>query len=160
MQLVNVIPSNWKNNLKYSDTFSQNLILLGHHLVTSNSLFSIEKLEPREFYCIISSSRNKKPTSQIYFEKKFDSKELDWRVIYTSPRKVTTNTYLRSLQYKILNNILYLNENLFVFGLSTTSSCSFCNSFGKDIAHLFCDCTITQYLWKKLQLKLDNDIIL
>ena len=26
MQLVNAIPSNWKNNLKYSDTNSQNLI--------------------------------------------------------------------------------------------------------------------------------------
>ena len=24
---------------------------------------------------------------------KFDSKELDWRVIYALPRKVTTNTY-------------------------------------------------------------------
>ena len=31
---------------------------------------------------------------------------------YTLPRKVTGNTYLRSLQYKILNNILYLNEKL------------------------------------------------
>ena len=51
---------------------------------------------------------------QIYFEKKFDSKELDWRVIYALPRKVTTNMYVRSFQYKILNNIIYLNEKLFV----------------------------------------------
>ena len=160
MQLFNAIPSNSKNNLKHSDTYSQNLILLDHHLVRSNSLFSIEKLESRELYCIINFSRNNKPTSQIYFEKKFDSKELDWRVIYTLPRKVTTNTYLRSFQYKILNNILYLNEKLFVFGLSTTSSCSFCNSFGENITHLFCDCTITQCLWKKLQLKLKDDITL
>ena len=129
-------------------------------MIKSNSLFSTEKLESRELYCIINSSRNNKPTSQIYFEKKFDSKELDWRVIYTLPRKVTTNTYLRSFQYKILNNILYLNEKLFVFGLSTTSSCSFCNSFGENITHLFCDCTITQCLWKKLQLKLKDDITL
>ena len=99
MQLVNAIPSNWKNNLKHSDTYSQNLILLDHHLVKSNSLFSIEKLESRELYCIINSSRNNKPTSQIYFEKKFDSKELDWRVIYTLPRIVTTNIYLRLFQY-------------------------------------------------------------
>ena len=60
MQLVNAIPSNWKNNLKHSDTYSQNLILLDHHLVKSNSLFSIEKLESRELYCIINSSRNSK----------------------------------------------------------------------------------------------------
>ena len=122
-------------------------------------MFNIEKLKSRErFYCIINSSCNNKPTSQIYFEKKFDSKELDSRVIYTLPRKLTANTYLRSLQYKILNNILYLNEKLFVFGLSPTSSCSFCSSFGENIAHLFCDCTIMQCHWKKLQLKLKDNI--
>ena len=148
MQLVNAIPSNWKNNLKHSDTYSQNLILLDHQLVKSNSLFNIEKLESRELYCIINSSRDNKPAPQIYFEKKFDSKELDWRVIYTLPRKFTTNKYLRSFQHKILNTILYLNETLFVFGLSTTSSCLFCNFFGEDITHLFCSCTITHCLWK------------
>ena len=161
MQVVNAIPSNWKNNLKkHSDTYSQNLILLDHHLVKSNSLFNFEKLESRELYCIINSSCNNKPMSQIYFEKKFDSMELDLRVIYILPRKVTTKTYLRSFQYKILNHILYLNEKRFVFEFSTTSSCSFCNCFGENVTHLFCDCTITQCLWKKLQLQLKDNITL
>ena len=150
MQLVNAISSNRKNNLKHSDTNSQNLILLDHHLVKPNSLFSIEKFGSRELYCIINSSRNSKPMSQIYFEKKFDSKELDCRVICTLPRKVTTNTYLRSFPYKILNNILYLNEKPFEFRLSTTLSCSFCNYFGENITNIFCDCTTTQCRWKKL----------
>ena len=33
MLLVNAIPSDWKNNLKHSDTYPQNHILLDHHLV-------------------------------------------------------------------------------------------------------------------------------
>ena len=136
MQLVNAKPSNWKNNLRLSDTNSPNLILLDHHLVKSNSLFSIEKLESGELYWIMNSSRNNRPTSQIYFEKKFDSKELEWRVIYTLLRKVTTNTYLRSFQYKVLNNVLYLNEKLFDFGLSTTSSSPSAILFVK-ISHIF-----------------------
>ena len=52
MQLVNSIPSNWKNNLKHSNTYSQNFILLDHYLVKSNSLFSIEKLKQRESYSL------------------------------------------------------------------------------------------------------------
>ena len=60
MQIVNAISSNWRNNLKHSDTYSHNLILLDHDMVKSNSLFSIEKLESRELYCIINSSRNSK----------------------------------------------------------------------------------------------------
>ena len=95
MQIANAIPNNWKNNLKHSDTYSQNLILLDHHLVKSNSFCNIEKLESRELYCIINSSRNNKLTSQTYSEKRFGSKELDWRVIYTLPRKFTTNMNLR-----------------------------------------------------------------
>ena len=137
MQLVNTIHSDWKNNLTHSDNYSHDLILLDHHLVKSISLFNMEKLESRELYCIINPSRNRKPTLQIYFEKKLDTKELDWRVFYTLPRKVTTNAYLRSFQYKILNNIIHLNEKIFIFGLSITSSCSFCNFFGENITHLF-----------------------
>ena len=38
LQLVNAISSNWKNNLKHSDTNSQNLMLLGHYLVKPNYL--------------------------------------------------------------------------------------------------------------------------
>ena len=37
MQPDNNIPSNWKNNLKHSSAYSQNLILLENHLVKSNS---------------------------------------------------------------------------------------------------------------------------
>ena len=93
-------------------------------------------------------------------KKKIDPTELYWRVIYILPSKGTTNTYLRLFQYKILNNIFYLNEKPFVFKLFTKSFCSFCNSFGENITHLFCDCTITQCLWKKLQLKLKDNITL
>ena len=129
-------------------------------MVRFNSLFSIEKFESTELYCIINSSCNNKLTSQTYFEKKFYSKELDWRVIYMFTQKVTTNTHLRPFQYKIINNISYLNENLFIFGLSTTSSFSFWNSFNENITHFLRDCTVTQCLWKKIQLKLKDDITL
>ena len=64
-----------KKNPKHFDTSSQNLILLNHHLVKSNSLCNIQKLESRELCCFINSSRNGKLKAQIYFEKKFDSTE-------------------------------------------------------------------------------------
>ena len=41
-----------------------------------------------------------------------------------------------------------------------TLFCSFCNSFSENITHLFCDCTISQCLLKKLQLKLKHNITL
>ena len=37
MELVNTITSNWKKKFKHSDTYSQKLVLLDHHLVKSDS---------------------------------------------------------------------------------------------------------------------------
>ena len=53
---------------------------------------------------------------QGYFEAFFESSTIDWKDIYLLPRKTTINTKHRSLQCKILNNVLYLNKRLFKFG--------------------------------------------
>ena len=60
----------------------------------------------------------------------------------------------------MLNNIMYLNEKPFDFGLSTPSYCSHCNFFSENITHLFCDCAKTQCFSKKLYLKLKDDLTL
>ena len=53
-----------------------------------------------------------KPTAQAYFEKKCQNPELAWKDIYTLPRHVKINTNICIFQYKLLHNILYLNEML------------------------------------------------
>ena len=56
---------------------------------------------------------SKPPTSQLYVEKMLGFGKVEWEKVYMLPRIVTTESSLRSFQYKILNNILYLNERLF-----------------------------------------------
>ena len=112
--------SDWKNNLKHLNTYSQNVILLGHHLLKSISLINIEKFESREFYYIINSLHNNKPTSEMYFGKKvwFKGVRLEDH-LYITTKSYRKHT-LMSLQYKLVFNIPYLNEKLFTFGISTT----------------------------------------
>ena len=71
------------------------------------------------FSTLMSNIENK-PTCQIYFEKMFLCKSIKWDEIYLLTRKVTYNTYLRCYQYKILNNILYLNNKLYTFNLTNS----------------------------------------
>ena len=59
-------------------------------------------------------------------------------------RKVTKNAYLRSFQYKILNNVLYLNKKLPTFGLSNTQLCSNCKMEEETTSHLFYYCAYIQ----------------
>ena len=83
-------------------------------------------MNSKENYSIIISSKVNILVSQIYFEQKFPLYNFLWKDIYILSHKVTVNAYLRSFQYKILNNLLYLNKKLENFGLSNTELCSFC----------------------------------
>ena len=67
---------------------------------------------------------NCKPTSQMYFDNLFQNNLsgllVTWNQIYILTRKVTIYSYMHCFQYRIINNILFLNENLYIFGISVT----------------------------------------
>ena len=69
--------------------------------------------------------------------------KFDWGKIYKLPRITTINTYLRSFQYKILKNILFLNKKLFVFAWKMHH---YARSIMKKIPlHIFSECTYLIY---------------
>ena len=79
---------------------------------------------------------------QYWWQKNiFLNMKFDWRNIYSLPRITTINTYLSSFQYKICNNILFLNKKLFVFWMKNTPSCSFCTKKDESLLHIFSKCT-------------------
>ena len=61
------------------------------------------------------------------------------------------DTNLRIFQYKILNNVLYLNEKLFRFKKVLCPLCFFCQSENEAPIHLFHCCIKTNLLWYKLK---------
>ena len=71
---------------------SSNLVLLDHQLLKNNCTLLIEKMNSKEIYSFIISSKVNIPTSRIYFEKKFPLYNFQWEDIYTLPGKVTKNT--------------------------------------------------------------------
>ena len=66
-------------------------------------------------------------------------------------RIVTIDSSLSSFQYKILDNILYLNGRLYKFYIVDSPLCSLWGAYNKSIKHLFCTCTVTQKLWDQLK---------
>ena len=85
---------------------------------------------------------------------------MDWKQIYLLPRLVTLDNYSRSFQYKILNNVLYLNKKLFTFRKSTSPLCPFCKFSDETVLHLFYECDVVQSLWNELDLFFENDFTL
>ena len=70
-----------------------------------------------------------------------------WKHIYTLPRITTIDSKLRCFQYKILYNILYLNQKLILFRKHNTSLCSFCNLEDETVFQIFFHCSKTKRLW-------------
>ena len=72
----------------------------------------------------------------------------------------TIDTTLSSFQDKIVNNIVFLNKRLYIFGIANTALCSFCKTLEETTMHIFYDCIYVKSLWEKPQTKFQNDIIL
>ena len=125
-----------------------------------NTLLGIEKLNPRQLYSLLVYTHPYTPTSQKYFNELLKTDSLDWKQIYLLPRLVTLGSYCRSFQYKILNNVFYLNKKFFTFWKSTWPLCPFCKLSDKTVLHLFYECNIVQNLWSELDLFFENDFTL
>ena len=80
-----------------------------------------------------------------------------WKQIYILPCLVILDSYSRSFQYIILNNVLYLNKRLFTFQKSTSTLCPFCKFSDETVLHLIYECDIVQNLWNKLDLFFKNN---
>ena len=89
-----------------------NLIIHDHHLIKGSSVITLDKLTSTVIYTTLISKIRNKPSSNTYFENLFNGCNIDWTAIYMLPRLATCNTYMRSFQYKILNNVLFLRKKL------------------------------------------------
>ena len=160
LQLKHAIPHNWKTIIKQNPGNVSDLLIHDHHLFKGARILTFEKLSSKELYSILITKFTNKPSTNVYFEKIFPNMKLDWRKIYILPRMTTVNTYLRSFQYKILNNILFLNKKLFVFRKKNTPLCSFCNKEEETPLHIFTECTYVIYLSQQLATFFKNNLIL
>ena len=158
-QLIYTLPPSWKKIIKETDN-ADNLLLPNHHLIKKNTLTGIEKLNSRQLYSLLVYTHPFTPTSQKYLNELFKTDIFDWKQIYLLPRLVTLDSYSRSFQYKILNNVLYLNKKLFKFRKSTSRLCPFCKLFDETVLHLFYECNITLNLWNELVLFFKNEFTL
>ena len=112
IQLINAIPKSWKEELRGSNR-SNALSVYDHHLIKKNQIYSLNKCNSKELYYLQISLNNSKTRSQLYLEDLFQIKDIDWKHVYLLPRRFTEDTNLHIFQYKILNNVLHLNEKLY-----------------------------------------------
>jgi len=65
--------------------------------------------------------------------------------------KITSDTNLRSFQYKYLMHIVPNNEKLFIYGMTESSLCDFCSTRLESNIHLFWEFPFVQPFWTQLK---------
>ena len=159
-QIIHAFPQHWKETIKQRAGNLNNLYIQDHHLIKCNTICNLEKLNSWELYHMQLCLKYDKPTSQSYHEKNLDDYDFNWKLIYRIPRIATLETKIRIFQYKLLNNVLYLNKKLFQFGIISRSKCSFCELYDETPPHSFYECTYAQNLWNRLCLHLSENVAL
>ena len=91
-------------------------------------------------------------------EQNQDSYGFDWNKMYMLSRKSTIDSRACVFQYRLLNNVLYFNNQLFKMKLVETPLCSLCNNFTESALHYFSESCSTQTFWNKVQLWLHPNI--
>ena len=157
-QIIHALPQHWKETIKQFAGNLNNLYIQDHHLIKCNTIYNLEKLNSKELYHMQLCLKYDKTMCQSYHEKNFDYYDCNWKSIYRIPRTATLETKIRIFEYKLLNNVLYLNKKLFQFGIVSQSKCSFCELYDETPHHIFFECTYAQNLWNHLQLHLSEKV--
>ena len=155
-----VIPNTWKKIVKNELVDFQVEMPFACDIKIRGSLSSICKISVKNVYDLLLKPILKKPASQNTIRNMLNLSEIDRKKVYLIPRMVTIETALRVFQYKILNNMLHLNNRLYKFGFADNPLSSLCAKEPETIKHLFCYCICTQKLWKSLQRWLRASVVL
>ena len=116
-QLIHALPKSWRKAVTDDKGNYRNIFILNHHLLRDNHIYSLEKLNAKELYSISICFKKLIPSSQNYFENIFPDASIKRRDTCILPRLVTINSNLSMFHCKILHTVLYLNKQLFRFGL-------------------------------------------
>jgi len=134
ISLTKAIPSKWKTLLKEGTKKETDKI------DNKGDNINFKRKKSKDVYKDLINEKFKKPTAQSNIQKRISTCEIDWEKVYSRIYSTTIDTYTRFFQYKILNNCLYLNYDLFRFKLVDSPRCSYCHTFFETIDHLFVDC--------------------
>ena len=113
--LKTIIPPQWRKTIKQGWNQNDNIRRPDNPLIKINTLWKpIENITSKNINQKSVYKKIKKPTAQEMWVNIFPFLEnLEWDKIYLLPYKITSEPFLQSLQYKILNRILNCNERLF-----------------------------------------------
>ena len=146
--LIESIPRDWKSVIKNDSSGFSRTYCISNDVRVLDETIPLQAITSRIAYTLLTKLLIQKPIAQKSISELLGTSDINWKDVYQLPHRATNESSLHVFQYKILNNILYLNNRLHKFGFVESPLCSLCNREPENILHLFCNCQETQKLWK------------
>jgi hypothetical protein len=150
LQVLDAFPNAWKLILKNDGGQSRLFCDFRPHMITNAKIYPLEKLTSKELYNIHLKVKFSLPTSQNSIQNLLQTDLLPWKKVYNLARDISIDSFSRIFQYKVLNNILFLNNSLFKMGICDSPLCSYCQKDNETVEHLFFKCYISKKVWLDL----------
>ena len=91
-----------------------------------------------------------RPTCYYKWESEYYCATCDWEFISATPYESTADTYLQSLQFRIIHLYFPCKYNLHLWNIVGDNKCEFCNDVD-ILSHYFAECDSTVQFWKFLK---------
>lgn len=103
-----------------------------------------------QFYWCDIESNAQTPTSYYKWESYYYYANFDWENINKIAYECTSDTYLQSLQFKIIHRYFPCKYNLKMWSLENSNLCDHCNEID-SLSHYFAECEFLNNFWKYLR---------
>ena len=102
----------------------------------------------KHFYELLVSDKAKVSRGFAKLKEDFGLTDSAVTKAFLKVKTVSSEMFIRSFQFKILNDITFTNSRLAKIGYVQDDSCTFCRVSPETVNHLFYECTHTNQFWK------------
>ena len=145
------IPKTWIDEIKNTRYIEQIDIDPDDLTVcVENKSLDIRQMRCKQIYLLAVEKLIERPTCYYNWESNYYYATFDWEIINIIPYQCTCETYLQSLQYKIIHHYFPCKANLHIWNIEDTNKCNYCNEVD-SLGHYFVECNVLHVFWKKLK---------
>jgi len=113
----------------------------------SDNLVPILDASSKQIYQLVLRKKQKKkqipPTAKQKLTNKYPNTAINWQKVYSLAFQTTLESKIREFEYKIINCIVFTNENLCRSGLVESPACTFCQEVAGSVEHLLFSFKVT-----------------
>ena len=105
----------------------------------------------KNFYASLILEKAKHSRGFVKLMPDFNLSEEETRKAFVLAKSVALETFVQCFQFKLLNDILFLNTRLAKIGRVQSDLCSFCQTSPETLEHFFYRCSFSTEFWTKFE---------